>query len=256
MCDERLKIMAKKVLFAGESWMATVTEVKGFNAFSASKYETGLGWIDKAIEKAGYELVYMPSHIAADHFPYTMEELKEYACVVLSDIGADTLLIPTETFSTGKRFPNRCQLLKDYVLQGGGLLMIGGYMTFTGIGGQGKWWATPVQDVLPVQLLTCDDRMEHCEGVSAESVDAGHPVLNGIQGEWPPVLGYNKSILKEGAELVATLCGDPFIAFGNYGEGRTGVFSSDCSPHWAPKEFCDWEGYDRLFKNIIDYIVR
>ena len=49
--------MAKKVLFAGESWTATVTEVKGFNAFSASKYETGLGWIDKAIEKAGYEFV-------------------------------------------------------------------------------------------------------------------------------------------------------------------------------------------------------
>ena len=109
--------MAKKVLFAGESWTATVTEVKGFNAFSASKYETGLGWIDKAIEKAGYEFVYMPNHIAADHFPYTMEELKEYACVVLSDIGADTLLIPTETFSAGKRFQNRCQLLKDYVLQ-------------------------------------------------------------------------------------------------------------------------------------------
>ena len=113
-----------------------------------------------------------------------------------------------------------------------------------------------MQDVLPVQLLTCDDRMEHCEGVSAESVNNDHPVLKGIQGEWPPVLGYNKSTLKEGAELVAAICGDPFIAFGNYGKGRTGVFSSDCSPHWAPKEFCDWEGYDRLFKNIIDYIVR
>ena len=41
--------MSKKVLFVGESWTATVTEVKGFNSFSASKYETGLGWIDKAI---------------------------------------------------------------------------------------------------------------------------------------------------------------------------------------------------------------
>ena len=129
-------------------------------------------------------------------------------------------------------------------------------MTFNGIGGQGKWWATPVQDVLPVQLLTSDDRMEHCEGVCAEIVNAAHPVLAGIQGAWPPLLGYNKSILKEGAELVATLCGDPFIAFGNYGKGRTGVFSSDCSPHWAPEEFCNWEGYDLLFKNIIDYIVK
>ena len=46
----------KKVLFVGESWSATLMEVKGFNSFLSSKYETGLGWIDKAIEKAGYEL--------------------------------------------------------------------------------------------------------------------------------------------------------------------------------------------------------
>ena len=54
----------KKVLFVGESWSATLMEVKGFNSFLSSKYETGLGWIDKAIEKAGYEFVYMPNHIA------------------------------------------------------------------------------------------------------------------------------------------------------------------------------------------------
>ena len=49
--------MPKKVLFAGESWTATLTEVKGFNSFVSSKYETGLGWIDRAIERAGYEFV-------------------------------------------------------------------------------------------------------------------------------------------------------------------------------------------------------
>lgn len=247
--------MAKKVLFAGESWMAVQTETKGFNSFSAAKYETGLGWIDKAIEKAGYELTYMPNHIANDSFPFTIEELQEYDCIVLSDIGADTLLIPSETFSSGKMFPNRCQLLKEYVLQGGALLMVGGYMTFNGIGGQGKWWATPVQDVLPVQLLPYDDRMEHCEGVSPETVLADHPVLDGIQGEWPRLLGYNKSTVKPEAELIASICGDPFIAAGSYGKGKSAVFSSDCSPHWAPLEFCEWEGYDRLFKNLLNYLT-
>lgn len=247
--------MAKKVLFAGESWMAVQTETKGFNSFSAAKYETGLGWIDKAIEKAGYELTYMPNHIANDSFPFTIEELQEYDCIVLSDIGADTLLIPSETFSSGKMFPNRCQLLKEYVLQGGALLMFGGYMTFNGIGGQGKWWATPVQDVLPVQILPYDDRMEHCEGAVPETILADHPVLNGIRGEWPRLLGYNKSTVKPEAELIASICGDPFIAVGQYGKGRSAVFSSDCSPHWAPLEFCEWEGYDRLFKNLLDYLT-
>ena len=174
---------------------------------------------------------------------------------MLSDIGADTILMPTETFSESKKYPNRCQLIKDYVLKGGALLMIGGYMTFNGIGGQGKWWATPVQDVLPVELLTCDDRMEHCEGVTPDIVDPTHPVMRGIEAPWPAVLGYNKSIIKPDAELVATICGDPFIAFGTYGEGKTAVFSTDCSPHWAPPEFCNWKYYDLLFKNILDYII-
>ena len=178
----------KKVLFVGESWSATLMEVKGFNSFLSSKYETGLGWIDKAIEKAGYEFVYMPNHIANDHFPFTLEELNEYSCIILSDVGADTLLIPSATF--------------------------------------------------------------------AEVTLPDHPAFAGIEGEWPPVLGYNKSTIKPEAELAATVCGDPFIAFGSYGEGKSAVFSSDCSPHWAPPEFCNWKYYDVLFKNILDYIAK
>lgn len=191
----------KKVLFVGESWSATLMEVKGFNSFLSSKYETGLGWIDKAIEKAGYEFVYMPNHIANDHFPFTLEELNEYSCIILSDVGADTLLIPSATFGASKILPNRCQLLKDYVLGGGGLLMIGGYLTFNGVGAQGKWWATPVQDVLPVEILPYDDRMEHCEGVHAEVTLPDHPAFAGIEGEWPPVLGYNKSTINRKQNL-------------------------------------------------------
>ncbi len=247
--------MAKKVLLVGESWTATTMEVKGFNSFMSSKYETGLGWIDKAIEAAGYELTYMPNHVAAEEFPFTMEELKEYACVILSDVGADSLLIPPLTFAQSKMFPNRCQLLKDYVLQGGSVLMVGGYMTFNGIGGQGKWWATPVQDVLPVKLLPYDDRMEHCEGVVPVTVKADHPSVAGIDEAFPPVLGYNKCELNEGAELVAEVCGDPFIAFQSFGEGKSGVFSTDCAPHWAPPEFCNWKYYNLLFKNMIDYLT-
>lgn len=247
--------MGAKVLLAGESWTATTMEVKGFNSFLSSKYETGLGWIDKAVEAAGYELTYMPNHVAAEHFPFIREELEQYDCVILSDIGADTLLIPPETFSASRRFPNRCQMLKEYVLGGGALLMVGGYMTFNGIGGQGKWWATPVQDVLPVKLFPYDDRMEHCEGVYAKIEDADHPVFSGIRGEWPPLLGYNKSELREGAQLAASICGDPFIAFQDFGKGRSGVFASDCAPHWAPPEFCNWEYYNTLFGNIIKYLM-
>ena len=73
--------MGKKILLAGESWSSTLMEVKGFNSFFSSKYGTGLGWIDKAIEKAGYELVYMPNHVASEKFPFTMEELQELSLI-------------------------------------------------------------------------------------------------------------------------------------------------------------------------------
>lgn len=246
--------MAKKILFVGESWNVTVMEVKGFNSFMTSKYETGLGYIDKAIENSGYEFDYMPSHIAQDNFPFELDGLRNYECIILSDVGADTLLIPSRTFANGVKYPNRCQLIKDYVCEGGSLLMFGGYMTFSGIGGQGKWWSTPVQDILPVNLLPFDDRMEHCEGVIAVIEDPDHPIVNGLPDIWPALLGYNKCNLKEGAELVATICKDPLIACWRYGKGRTAIFSSDCALHWASPEFLTWKYFDTLIKNILNYI--
>lgn len=245
----------KRVLFAGESWSAMTMEIKGFNNFFASRYETGLGYIDKAIEAAGYAFEFMPSHVAADKFPYTMEELKKYDVVVLSDIGADTLLLPVETWTKSQRMPNRCNLLRDYVLQGGALLMYGGYMTFSGIGGQGKWANNPVEEVLPVELVPYDDRREHCEGVYPVVTAPGHEVLEGIDEEFPFVLGYNYSKAKKDAEVVATICGDPFIALGRYGEGKSAVVSTDCSPHWAPPEFCEWKHYNTLVKNLLDFLT-
>ena len=83
-----------------------------------------------------------------------------------------------------------------------------------------------------------------------------HPVLEGIQGEWPAVLGYNKSVLKPEAECVVEICQDPFIAFAEYGKGKSGILSTDCAPHWAPPEFCNWDCYDVLFKNILDYLTK
>ena len=134
-----------------------------------------------------------------------MEELKQYDLLVLSDIGANTLLLPGATFTRSEMMPNRCNLIRDYVLEGGALLMVGGYMTFSGIDGKGKWQDTAVQEVLPVQVLSTDDRMEHCEGIRPVTVKQ-HEILEGL-GEWPRILGYNKTILRDGAELLAEVEG-------------------------------------------------
>nr|WP_317378573.1 glutamine amidotransferase [uncultured Faecalimonas sp.] len=247
--------MSKKVLLAGESWMSYTTHVKGFDSFYTSTYETGEKWLKKALEKAGYEVVFLPNHIAAEEFPYTVEALKEYDCVILSDIGANTLLLPAETFTKSIKKPDRTKVIRDYVLEGGSLLMIGGYLTFSGVDAKGKWHDTAVQEVLPVEVLTVDDRMEHCDGVRPVTVRE-HEALKEIQGKWPEVLGYNRTVAKEEADVVALVDGDPFIAFGTYGKGKSAVFTTDCAPHWAPPEFCEWNEYDKIWKGIVDWLVR
>ncbi len=248
--------MAKRILLAGESWMSYTTHVKGFDAFYSSVYETGERYIKAAFEKAGYEFVFMPNHLAMEEFPYSLEELRNFDLIVLSDIGANTLLLPTATFSRSELRPNRCDLLRDYVLDGGALLMVGGYLTFSGIDAKGKWGSTAVQEVLPVELLKTDDREEHCEGVRPKTLMPEHEILDGIRGEWPRILGYNKTVEKSGTEVLASVCGDPFLAVGSYGKGRSAVLTTDCAPHWAPPEFCEWEGYERLFANLAAWLIK
>lgn len=247
--------MGKKVLLVGESWITYHTHIKGFDTFYTSNYETGEEFIKRAFVNGGYDWEFMPNHEAMEKFPYQLEELQKYDLIILSDIGANTLLLPNVVFTASERRPNRCKLIRDYVLQGGALLMVGGYMTFSGIDGKGKWGDTAVQEVLPVQLVPYDDRREHMEGVTPVIVK-DHEIFDGIQGEIPAVLGYNYTTIKENAELLATVEGDPFIAIGEYGKGRSAIFTTDCAPHWAPPEFCHWKHYDRLFQNIASWLIQ
>lgn len=105
--------------------MSYTTHVKGVDSFYTSTYETGEKWLKAALEKGGYKVDFLPNHIANHEFPYIMEELKEYQCVILSDIGANTLLLPKETFAESKKMPDRTKLIRDYVLDGGALIMVG-----------------------------------------------------------------------------------------------------------------------------------
>ena len=133
--------------------------------------------------------------------------------------------------------------------------MIGGYLTFSGIDAKGKWGMSPVQDVLPVKVMDTDDRCEHPEGVAPVTV-AAHEIVDGIGHEWPLVLGYNKTVPFEDAIVPVKVGDDPFIAIVERGMGRTAVFTTDCAPHWAPAAFLEWEGYDRIWKNLVDWITK
>jgi uncharacterized membrane protein len=245
----------KKVLIAGESWLTVMTHVKGFDFFMNSNYDGGADRMIACLREAGYEVDYIPNHEAPRKFPNTLEELSQYGVVILSDIGANTLLLHPDTFNKSLRTPNRLKLLREWVGAGGGLLMVGGYLTFQGIDGRGRWHNTPVEEVLPVEIFAYDDREEVPEGVNPQTL-LKHPILEGIPASWPYFLGYNKLRVKTGAMSLMSIENDPFLAVQEYQQGRSAAFASDCAPHWGSTEFYDWEYYGRFWSQLVGWLMK
>src|SRR5262249_30318466 len=203
--------MATKVLMAGESWMTHSTHVKGFDSFTTSSYHEGGTELIAALRARGVDVTYQPAHVAADQFPATREALAAFEVVILSDIGANTLLLPQRTLVRSETSSNRLQALKAFVEGGGGLLMVGGYLTFQGIDGKGNYRGTAVESILPVSLQGGDDRSERPEGVMPTIVDPDHPVMAGLE-HWPRFLGYNPSLLRPETPLPGSIAGHPLLA--------------------------------------------
>lgn len=238
-----------RVLVAGESWMTHSIHTKGFDSFTTSSYHEGGDAMLAALRGGGFEVTYQPSHVAANAFPDSVAGLGAFDAVILSDIGANTLLLPDRTFARSEPSGNRLQALGEWVRGGGGLLMVGGYLTFQGIEGKAAYHGTAVDEVLPVALAATDDRQEHPEGVVPETIEPTHPVAAGLTG-WPALLGWNRAQPRADAQVVARIGGDPLIALRRVGRGRSAVFASDCGPHWGPPPFLAWAGYAPLWRNL------
>jgi uncharacterized membrane protein len=245
--------MKRRALIAGESWTVHSIHQKGFDSFTTTEYAEGVQWLRAALEGGGWTVDFMPSHIAARDFPATPQALGDYGCVMLSDIGANTLLLHPDTFVRSKVLPNRLHALRDYVSDGGGLVMVGGYMTFQGIEGKAQYAGTAVEEVLPVSLMRYDDRLEAPQGATPQVTDGGHPILEGVPSDWPALLGYNEVVAKPDAEVLARVGGHPLLVAGTFGKGRSVAFTSDCGPHWAPPPFVEWAGYGKLWNGIANW---
>lgn len=245
--------MTKRILIAGESWTVHSIHQKGFDSFTTTEYAEGVRWLRAALEAGGWDVTYQPAHVAAREFPFTVDELSSYDCVVLSDIGANTLLLHPDTFSRSKPLPNRLETIRDYVSAGGGLVMVGGYLTFQGIDAKGQYAGSPVEAALPVLLERQDDRVEAPQGIAPRVDIPDHPIIAGLPQDWPQLLGYNRIAAKPDAAIVARVGADPLLVAGSYGKGRGVAFASDCGPHWAPPPFVEWSGYQRLWSQLCDW---
>jgi uncharacterized membrane protein len=254
--------MAKtRVLLVGESWVTSATHYKGWDQFGSVTFHLGAEPFVAALKDSDFEVTYMPAHEAANAFPFTMEELNAYQVVILSDVGANSLLLHPDVWLHGKPVPNRLKLIREWTAAGGGLVMMGGYFSFQGIDGRARWRGTPVEDALPVTCLPYDDRVEVPEGFRAELLGSmDHPILAGLEGDWPILLGANEVHARNrpDVEVLARLPdehgGHPLLVTGTFGKGRSVVWTSDVGPHWLPNTFVEWPGYGQLWKNMLGWV--
>ena len=251
-----------KVLLVGESWMTSAVHYKGWDHFGSTTFHLGAEPLVEALADSAFDLTYMPAHQAASDFPLTLEGLQAYRAIIVSDIGANTILLHPDVWLHSKRIPNRLKLIREYVAAGGGLLKVGGYLSFQGINGSARYRGTPVAEVLPVDILPYDDRIELPEGFQPEVVGIeDHPILAGLGRDWPPLLGVNEVTVRAGndAQLLARLPesegAHPLLVSGRYKEGRVVAWMSDIGPHWLPPEFAAWPGYARLWRQTLAWIA-
>jgi uncharacterized membrane protein len=250
-----------RVLLCGESWVTHSLHIKGLDSFTTSSYVEGADRLREVLGQDGIDVDYLPGHLVPGQFPATAGDLAAYGAVILSDIGANSILLAPQTFERSEPGPDRLAAVEQYVRGGGGLLMIGGYLSFAGIEGKARYHGTPVEDALPVLIDAVDDRVERPQGVApqpvtAEAGTAGHPALRGVPAPWPALLGYNRVTPRPDADVLVRCGDDPLIACREYHAGRSAVFTSDCAPHWAPPPFMAWPGYQVLWPNLLRWLGR
>jgi uncharacterized membrane protein len=195
--------------------------------------QTAAAYLAGLVHRAGWALDYVPSHVpaAAELFG------PPRSLVVLSDYSASRLA------------PSLQQRLVRLVESGAGLLMIGGWESYHGCGGD--WDGTAVATALPVEISDTDDRVNCDQPTLVRRVDE-HPVAAGLpwDGHPPCIGGFNRfrpkaeaqvvleterfRAIREGENVRFELAGrDPLLVVGTWGEGRVASLATDIAPHWV-----------------------
>lgn len=195
--------------------------------------QTAAAYLAGLIHHAGWSLDYVPSHEPA---PAGLFDAPR-SLVVLSD------------YPAGRLAPLQQQRLVRSVESGAGLLMIGGWESYHGCGGD--WDGTAVAQVLPVEIRGSDDRV-NCDQPTLVRCLREHPATAGLPWDSHPpgIGGYNRFRPKAAAQVVLEtqrfhaardgedvrfeLAGsDPLLVVGTAGQGRVAALATDVAPHWV-----------------------
>jgi len=196
------------------------------------------------------------------------------------DVGYDYL--PTDVAVNGEAsVPRNLFVISDYpakrmpadvqetiigrVKAGAGLLMIGGWESFHGFGGD--WGNTKIADILPVDIDHNDHRI-NCDQPALVRCMKSHAIVDGLPwDERPPTVGgFNRITPKPDAQVLLEvqrfetrhegtngrsdwkfrpLDRHPLLVVGRHGQGRTAALATDIAPHWVGG-LVDWGNDGRV----------
>lgn len=146
------------------------------------------------------------------------------------------------------------------VQRGAGLLMIGGWESFHGSGG--NWDKAALGKILPVEIAAQDDRI-NCDQPALVVLKAEHPITAGLPwNDRPPTIGgFNAVTAKPQAQVLLEVeryavrrSGNAtafeardrqaLLVAGMHGAGRVAALATDAAPHWVGG-LVDW-GHARV----------
>jgi uncharacterized membrane protein len=227
-----------KVLYIGDSEIVMSRYIIGADVFEQANYnDNGHFFRDAMATLPDIDVKHIIAHDVPYQFPKTLEELEKFDVIIFSDVGYNSMIFYT-------------------VENGGGFLMSGGYVSFAGLNAIAGYFNTPIEEILPVNIFTHDDRVEATGGFMFNALDKDHPIMADIPWDNAKftLCGYNQVTLKDGAKLLAEYDGDPFITCWEYKKGRTATFASDFAPHWAG-DFIDWEFYPQFWGQMMRWLA-
>jgi uncharacterized membrane protein len=221
-------------------------------------------WLKSALEATGeHEVSSVPSWDFYNRLgPGDYEKvLSEHDVLVFSDVDAKLFQLAPGFFDRSRfgakplTFPDRIRLTLEAVRAGKGLMLLGGWYSFTGEMGKGGWGRTPLADALPVRCLEVEDLVESTEGFSPVVTPRGRAFFRGLDVRtMPPLLGYNRTRRRREGDVLLEVAetGDPLLAVRSFGKGRVLAYTSDPAPHWG-LNFVYWEGYGEFWRRCLDY---
>ena len=182
-------------------------------------------------------------NISFDYLPSGIKFVSQllvnnYDLIILSDY-------PSANFT-----PPQLNAIAEKIKLGTGLLMIGGWDSFTGL--NGNYNTTVLKDILPIEMLPTDDRVNYCQTCLIKK-EIDHPIIESIPFDTmtPAVGGFN--ILKAKPDALTILSTqrfensftgkkfnftplektDPLLVVGQYENARVAALATDLAPHWV-----------------------